>query len=72
MSKIIKDAFALLMITLVAGILLGAVRDITKDPIARQEKLTEDNSCKEVFAEAEFEYVSVEALLGGAREAMAR
>ena len=72
MGKIIKDAFALLMITLVAGILLGAVRDITKDPIARQEKLTEDNSCKEVFADAEFEDVEDEAMLEEARAAMAQ
>ena len=72
MSKIVKDAFALLMITLVAGILLGAVRDITKDPIARQEKLTEDNSCKEVFADAEFEDVEDEVLLAEALAAMAQ
>ena len=36
MKKILKDAFALLMITLVAGILLGFVYSITKEPIAQQ------------------------------------
>lgn len=52
MKKILKDAFALLMITLVAGILLGFVYSITKEPIAVQEQLTKEKSCKEVFADA--------------------
>lgn len=52
MKKIIKDAFALLMITLVAGILLGFVYYITKEPIAAQEQLTKEKSCQEVFADA--------------------
>lgn len=52
MKKILKDAFALLMITLVAGILLGFVYSITKEPIARQEQLTKESSCQEVFADA--------------------
>ena len=37
MNKIIKDAFALTAITLVAGLALGAVYEVTKDPIAQQE-----------------------------------
>ena len=52
MKKILKDAFALLMITLVAGILLGFVYSITKGPIAQQEQLTKERSCQEVFADA--------------------
>ena len=52
MKKILKDAFALLMITLVAGILLGFVYSITKEPIAVQEQLTKERSCQEVFADA--------------------
>ena len=52
MKKILKDAFALLMITLVAGILLGFVYSITKEPIAVQEQLTKEKSCQEVFADA--------------------
>ena len=34
MNKIIKDACILFAITLVAGIVLGAVYNITKGPIA--------------------------------------
>ena len=52
MKKILKDAFALLMITMVAGILLGFVFSITKEPIAQQEQLTKERSCQEVFADA--------------------
>ena len=36
-NKIIKDALALTLITLVAGVTLGGVYEITKDPIAKQE-----------------------------------
>ena len=36
MNKIVKDALILFAITLVAGVLLGFVYDITKDPIAAQ------------------------------------
>ena len=38
MNKIIKDACILFAITLVAGIVLGAVYNITKGPIAEQKK----------------------------------
>lgn len=37
MNKIVKDALILFAITLVAGVLLGFVYDITKDPIAGTE-----------------------------------
>ena len=38
MNKIIKDANILFAITLVAGIVLGAVYNITKGPIAEQNE----------------------------------
>ena len=59
MSKIIKDAIALTLITLVAGMALGAVHGITKEPIARQEALAKEAAYKEVFADAE-SYETVE------------
>lgn len=58
-NKIIKDAMALTLITLVAGAALGAVRGITKEPIARQEALTKAEAYKEVFEEAN-DYSTVE------------
>ena len=69
MKKIMKDAFSLLMITLIAGILLGAVYYITKEPIARQEQLTKDASCQEVFADAA-SFEADEADLEAAKKAM--
>ena len=36
-NRIIKDAIALTVITLISGLLLGIVHDITADPIAKQE-----------------------------------
>ena len=56
MKSMFKDACILFAITLIAGILLGGVYQITKDPIARQEELAKINASKEVFADAsEFE-----------------
>ena len=52
MKNMIKDALILFAITLVAGVLLGGVYQITKEPIARQEALALENACKEVFADA--------------------
>ena len=36
-NRIVKDAIALTVITLISGLLLGLVHDITADPIAKQE-----------------------------------
>ncbi|MGN1141200.1 MAG: RnfABCDGE type electron transport complex subunit G [Oliverpabstia sp.] len=58
-NKIIKDAMALTLITLVAGAALGAVHGITKEPIAKQEALTKAEAYKEVFEEAK-DYSTVE------------
>lgn len=58
-NKIIKDAMALTLITLVAGAALGAVHGITKEPIARQEALTKAEAYKGVFEEAN-DYSTVE------------
>ena len=49
MGKIIKDTAVLLVITLVAGFLLGLVYDITLEPIAHQEELANAKACQEVF-----------------------
>lgn len=50
--NLLHDAGILLAITLIAGILLGLVYGVTKEPIARQEELALQNACKEVFAGA--------------------
>ncbi|MDE6220184.1 MAG: RnfABCDGE type electron transport complex subunit G [Lachnospiraceae bacterium] len=60
-KSMIKDALILFAITLVAGLLLGFVYDVTKEPIAQQEAKAKAEACKNVFAEAEsFEAVMSE------------
>ncbi len=52
MKKILHDTLMLALITMVAGVALGAVYKITKNPIARQEELTKQKAYKAVFADA--------------------
>lgn len=60
MNKIIKDACILFAITLIAGIILGAVYEVTKAPIAAQTEKTKQDAYRAVLSEAE----SFEALEG--------
>ena len=53
MKNMLKDTLILMIITLFAGLLLGFVYDITKEPIAQQKELAKMAANKEVFAEAE-------------------
>lgn len=52
MNKIVKNALILMAITLVSGILLGAVYEITKGPIAKQEEQAKMDAYAKVFKEA--------------------
>ena len=51
-KSMIKNALILFAITLVAGVLLGVVYQVTKAPIAYQEKLAQDKANQSVFAAA--------------------
>lgn len=51
-NKIVKDTLALTVITLVSGLLLGLVNDITADPIASQQAKEKEEAYKAVFADA--------------------
>lgn len=53
-STLVHDAIALFIITLVAGILLGAVYMITKDPIALAEEKATNEAYAAVYKDAEF------------------
>lgn len=53
MKSMWKDAAILFAITLIAGLILGSVYQITKEPIARQEAQALENACREVFTDAE-------------------
>lgn len=50
-STIIKDAAALFVITLVAGLLLGLVNQVTKEPIAASELAAKNAAYRKVFSE---------------------
>lgn len=52
MKEIIKNTVLLTMITLIAGVLLGGVYEITKEPIAKQAALREAKACESVFDSA--------------------
>lgn len=53
MKSMIKDTVILFLITVIAGGILGAVYQITKDPIAAQEEKAKQEAYKVVFASAE-------------------
>lgn len=53
MNQIVKNTLILMAITLVSGVLLGFVYELTKDPIAQQELLAKEKAYSEVFPEAD-------------------
>lgn len=53
MKNIVKDALILFVITLVAGLLLGFVYEITEEPRAEQAEKKQNDAYKEVFSNAE-------------------
>lgn len=53
MKGMIKDALILFAITLVAGLLLGGVNELTKGPIALAKEQAKQEAYKEVFNEAD-------------------
>lgn len=51
-NEIVKNTISLAVITLIAGLLLGVVYEITKEPIAKEQQRAKEEAYKEVFAEA--------------------
>ena len=49
MKQIIKDALILFAITLIAGLLLGGVYELTKKPIEEQSRIKKEKAYKAVF-----------------------
>lgn len=65
MKEMMKNTGILVVITLVAGLLLGIVYQVTKEPIAVQEAKAKQEACQEVFADAaSFDAVEVAAVEG--------
>ena len=49
----IMNTIALTLITVVAGLLLGLVYEVTKEPIAKEQQRAKEEAYKEVFANAD-------------------
>ena len=63
MSKILKHTLILTLITLIAGLALGFVYEITKDPIAQAQDAAKKEAWQAVFPEAsldDFEQIDVD------------
>ena len=52
MKSMMKDALILFAITLVAGLSLGFVNEVTKEPIAKAKEQAKQEACQEVFQDA--------------------
>lgn len=50
--SMLKDAGIIFAITLIAGLVLGGVYQLTKEPIAEQKMLKKQKACQEVYADA--------------------
>nr|WP_294463642.1 RnfABCDGE type electron transport complex subunit G [uncultured Sellimonas sp.] len=62
MNKIIKNTIILTIITLISGVALGAVYQITKAPIANAQEEAKQEAYKQVFEDADsFEALDVDA-----------
>lgn len=60
MNKIVKNALILAAITLIAGLLLGAAHQVTLEPIQKQQEKEKQESCRNVFPDADsFEEVNM-------------
>ena len=55
MNKIVQNTLILTMITLIAGLALGVVYEITKDPIAQVQESAKMEAWQAVFPEADLE-----------------
>lgn len=51
-KSMLKDAGILFAITLIAGLVLGFVYELTKEPIRVQQELAIQRACQEVYADA--------------------
>lgn len=52
-KAILKDACILFAITLISGLMLGAVHYVTEEPIKNAAKEATDKACKAIFADAD-------------------
>lgn len=61
-SVMLKEAGILFLITLLSGIMLGVVYEVTKEPIKVQQEKAVQEACKTVFPGAEEQGISFEVM----------
>lgn len=59
MSKIIRNTLILTIITVVAGLGLGLVYEITKEPIARTEEQAKKEAWQTVFSDVSWKILKL-------------
>ena len=60
-KSMLKDAMVLVVITLISGLILGFVQELTKEPIRIQQEKAVQKACQAVFAQAQsFEILKYE------------
>lgn len=69
MKGIVKDAMMLFLITLIAGALLGAVHEVTLEPIAKAQQEAANATYREVFPEA-VNFVATDELTAAVEESV--
>ena len=61
MNKILKNTLILTVITVISGLALGLVYEVTKEPIAAAQAAAKQEACQQVFPEADsFEAMDVD------------
>lgn len=64
-NESIRNTISLMLITVIAGLLLGAVYEITKEPIAKEQQRAKEEAYTEVFKDAAaFEMIEVDPAAG--------
>ena len=55
MNKIVKNTLILTLITVIAGVLLGAVYEVTKTPIAQSQETAKKEAWQAVFSDVKLD-----------------
>ena len=72
MNKTVKNAVILTLITLISGLALGFVYEITKEPIAQTQEAAKKEAWQQVFAEASLDDFQVSELDQGIADQVIR
>ena len=63
MNKIVKNTLILTLITVIAGVLLGAVYEVTKTPIAQSQETAKKEAWQAVFSDVKLDDFKAEDVI---------